>query len=222
MTDDRIYNLLFAGVGGQGTLLAAELTAMAAVRTGFDVKQTEVHGVSQRGGSVETHLRFGRQVWSPIVTPGQAHVVVGLEKLEALRFAAFVHPSQGVILANDYEVIPGSVINAAEQYPHHAFDFLRGKGFHVLVLPASSIARELGDARMANLVLTGALANLLPLPDEVWLEVLQARIPEKYRQANLAAFSAGRAASPGEPGPVQLAEGSATPQPADNPGRRRP
>jgi indolepyruvate ferredoxin oxidoreductase beta subunit len=192
MNDGRVYSLLFAGVGGQGALLAAEVTALAAVRSGSDVKQTEVHGVSQRGGSVETHLRFGRQVWSPIVTPGQADVVIGLEKLEALRFAPFAHPTQGVILANDYEVVPGSVVDAAEHYPHHAFEFLRQKGYRLLVLPASAMARELGDGRMANIVLTGALSTLLPISHEIWLDTLQSRIPEKVRQANLRAFAAGR------------------------------
>lgn len=192
MDNGKVYNLLFAGVGGQGALLAAEVTALAAVRLGHDVKQTEVHGVSQRGGSVETHLRFGPHVWSPTVTPGQADVVVALEKLEALRFAVYAHPTQGVILANDYEIIPGSVLNAAERYPHDALDFLRQKGYRMLVLPASATARELGDGRMANIVLTGALSTLLPFSLEVWLDTLQSRIPEKYRQANLRAFAAGR------------------------------
>ena len=194
MDDDRIYNLLIAGVGGQGALFAAEVTALAAVRAGFDVKQTEVHGVSQRGGSVETHLRFGAQVWSPIVTPGEADVVFGLEKLEALRFASFLHPERGLLLANDFEVIPGSVTGADESYPHHAFEFLRGKGLRLIVLPASTMARDLGDGRMANIVLTGALSALLPIPHEVWLDTLRARLPEKYRSANLQAFAAGRQA----------------------------
>jgi indolepyruvate ferredoxin oxidoreductase beta subunit len=194
MEDGLIYNLLIAGVGGQGALFAAEIAALAAVRAGFDVKQTEVHGVSQRGGSVETHLRFGSHVWSPIVTPGQADVLVGLEKLEALRFATYLHPERGVLLANDYEIIPGSVTGAAESYPHHAFEFLRGKGLRLIVLPASTIARDLGDGRMANIVLTGALSTLLPIPHDIWLDTLRARIPEKYRSANGQAFAAGRLA----------------------------
>ena len=204
METARTYNLLFAGVGGQGALLAAEVTALAAVRAGFDVKQTEVHGVSQRGGSVETHLRFGPKVWSPIVTPGEADVVVGLEKLEALRFASYLHPERGVLLANDFEIIPASVAGAAEVYPHHAFDFLQGKGFRVVVLPASAIARDLGDGRMANVVLTGALSTLLPISQDVWSDVLSARIPQALLAANVQAFAAGRAA---------VAEGSLVPLP---------
>ncbi|HET7011596.1 MAG TPA: indolepyruvate oxidoreductase subunit beta [Anaerolineales bacterium] len=205
MDQRGVYNLLFAGVGGQGTLLAAEVTALAAVRAGYDVKQTEVHGVSQRGGSVETHLRYGGRVWSPTVMPGEADVVIGLEKLEALRFASFAHPERGVVLANDYEVVPGSVANAAEHYPHHAFDFLRDKGYRLLILPASSLAREHGDGRMANMVLTGALSTLLSIPHDVWLETLDARIPQKYRQANLAAFASGRKAVAGQAAHAPLA-----------------
>ena len=102
---DETTNVIFAGVGGQGVLLIAELLALAAAAAGHDVKQTEVHGVSQRGGAVESHVRYGPKVWSPLVTPGQAHAVVGLEKLEALRFAHYVRPD-GVIIVNDYEIPP--------------------------------------------------------------------------------------------------------------------
>ncbi len=191
---EKIYSLLFAGVGGQGSLLAAEITARAAVRGGYDVKQTEVHGVSQRGGSVETHVRFGPKVWSPVVTPGRADVVVGLEKLEALRFAHFAHPTEGVVLVNDHEILPGSVLDAEEMYPHEALDFLRRKGYRVVALKASEMALDLGDGRMANVVLLGALSTMLPIPEGIWLETLQHRIPEEYRQPNLRAFAAGRAA----------------------------
>lgn len=188
----KVYSLIFAGVGGQGALLGAEITALAAVRAGLDVKQTEVHGVSQRGGSVETHVRFGEKVWSPVVTPGAADVVIGLEKLEALRFAHFVAPD-GVILANDHEIIPGSIAGAEDQYPHDAIDRLRGLAGRVVVLPAAEAARDLGDGRMANLVMVGGLAALLPIPRPTWIETIRERIPERYRKANLQAFEAGEA-----------------------------
>src|SRR5512135_2722554 len=115
----KTTNLIFAGVGGQGVLLIAEITALTAVRAGYDVKQTEVHGVSQRGGSVESHVRYGEAVHSPLVTGGQADVVVGLEKLEGLRYANFARPEAGVVLVNDHEIIPGSVANAVDRYPHN-------------------------------------------------------------------------------------------------------
>ena len=191
---DKTYSILFAGVGGQGVLLAAEITALVAVRAGYDVKQTEVHGVSQRGGSVETHIRFGRQVWSPVVTAGRADIVVGLEKLEALRYGHFAHPAHGLILANDFEIIPGSVKDAELSYPHHALEFLKQKQ-HLVPLPASQIARDLGDARMANVVMIGAMSRWLPLSGADWEETLRQRIPERYRDANMRAFSAGQAAT---------------------------
>ena len=196
-------SLIFAGVGGQGVLLIAELTARAAIRAGHDAKQTEVHGVSQRGGGVESHVRFGQLVHSPLVMPGQADVVVGLEKLEALRFAHFVRAragsidtdeslTHGVLLVNDHEIVPASVPEAAQNYPHHALEFLQQKGLRVIALPASQLARDLGDGRMANVIMLGALSRMLELPLEVWLETLRERLPQKYREANLKAFSAGR------------------------------
>ena len=197
-------NLIFAGVGGQGVLLAAELTALAAVRAGHDVKQTEVHGVSQRGGSVESHVRFGPEVHSPLVMAGQADVVFGLEKLEALRFAPYLRlhpcegskPSQGsaagILLVNEHEIVPASVAGAAEKYPYRALDFLREKGMRVVAVPASQRARELGDGRMANIVLLGALSALIDLPGQVWLDTLRDGVPAKYWEANLRAFEIGR------------------------------
>ena len=188
----KTFSLMFAGVGGQGSLLIAELTSLAAVSAGYDTKQTEVHGVSQRGGSVETHVRFGEKVHSPIVTPGEAYAVIGLEKLEALRFAHYADAKDGTILVNDYELIPGSIANAEKIYPHETIDFLKSKGLRVIVLPASQTARELGDGRMANVVLLGALSTLLPIPQETWDKTLRLRIPAKYLEGNLKAFQAGR------------------------------
>ncbi|GMR11798.1 MAG: indolepyruvate oxidoreductase subunit beta [Anaerolineae bacterium] len=193
MSGTKTHNILFAGVGGQGVLLAAEITALAAVHSGYDVKQTEVHGVSQRGGSVETHVRFGEKVWSPIVTPGKTDVIVGLEKLEALRFAHYAQPTTGVIMVNDHEIVPGSVKDADEIYPHDAIERMRQIGCVVLPMEASRVARDLGDGRMANVVMLGAMASFLPITEEVWLETLNRRLPEKYREPNLKAFTAGHA-----------------------------
>jgi indolepyruvate ferredoxin oxidoreductase beta subunit len=184
---------MFAGVGGQGSLLMAELTSLAAVRAGYDVKQTEVHGVSQRGGSVETHVRFGAKVHSPIVTPGEADVVVGLEKLEALRFAHYLAVDTGTLLVNDHVIVPASVARAEERYPHDALDYLAARGLRVLAVPATRLARELGNHRMANVVLLGVLAGLLPLPPAAWEETLRVRIPPRYLEGNRKAFAAGRA-----------------------------
>lgn len=187
----RVFSLLFAGVGGQGSLLVAELTSIAASHAGYDVKQTEVHGVSQRGGSVETHVRFGEKVYSPVVTPGEADAVVALEKLEALRFAHFVNPKSGVLLVNDYEIVPGSVAGAAESYPHESITFLQETALNVFALPATEIAHDLGDGRMANVVMIGALSTRLSIPGASWRKALSIRLPLKYREGNLRAFLEG-------------------------------
>ncbi|MDH5607419.1 MAG: indolepyruvate oxidoreductase subunit beta [Anaerolineae bacterium] len=186
------FNLMFAGVGGQGSLLIAELTSIAAVQAGYDVKQTEVHGVSQRGGSVETHVRFGEKIYSPVVSPGEADVLVSLEKLESLRFAHFIKPGTGKIIANDFEIVPGSVSNAEQTYPHNAHEYLKGRGLEIITIPATQLARELGDARMANVVLLGALSAALPIPQENWHKALQVRLPKRYLDGNLKAFAAGK------------------------------
>jgi indolepyruvate ferredoxin oxidoreductase beta subunit len=195
---DKVYSLMFAGVGGQGSLLIAELTSMAAAHAGYDVKQTEVHGVSQRGGSVETHVRFGRKVYSPVLTPGEADAVVGLEKLEALRFAHYAHPEMGVILVNDYEIIPGSVSGAAETYPHEAIHFLRDRGLNLVTMPASQMAHDLGDGRMANVIMVGALSTMMPIPETSWDKALRLRLPPRYLEGNLQAFAAGKEAMNGQ------------------------
>ncbi len=187
----EVYSLMFAGVGGQGSLLVAELTSIAATHDGYDVKQTEVHGVSQRGGSVETHVRFGDKVHSPIVTPGEANALVALEKLEALRFAHYIDRVDGTILVNDFEIIPGSVTGAAESYPYDAIEYLRDQNLSVISLPATRIAHELGDGRMANVVMIGALSKLLPIQASSWNKALKVRLPARYLDGNLKAFAEG-------------------------------
>ena len=185
---------VFSGVGGQGVILITEITAFAAVKSGYDVKQTEVHGISQRGGSVETQVRFGVQVWSPMVTPGSADIVVGLEALEGLRSAHYADTETGVILLNEHKIVPASVENAEEMYPVNPAELLKQKGYQVIPIPATRMARELGDGRMANVVMIGRLSTLLPIPREIWTNTLKKRIPLKYLDPNLKAFEAGRAA----------------------------
>ena len=191
---DKIWSIVFSGVGGQGVILITEITALAAVKNGYDVKQTEVHGVSQRGGSVETQVRFGKRVWSPMVTPGNADAVVGLEVLEGLRSAHYAEAETGVILLNEHKIVPASVENAEQMYPSNSAELLIQKGYQVIRLSATKIAHELGDGRMANVVMIGRLSTLLPIPQEIWSDTLKKRIPLKYLDPNLKAFEAGRAA----------------------------
>ncbi len=185
-----VTNVLIAGVGGQGAILASELLALAAIAAGNDVKQGEFHGVAQRGGAVFSHVRFGDHVYSPMARRGDVDYLLALEKLEALRYAHFVKPG-GTIIVNDHKIEP---IRTADQrpYPDEAIDFLQGKGFNVVTVKATEKAIELGNHRAANVVLLGVLAGFLDIPQEVWDKTLQERIPARFLSLNQGAFAAGR------------------------------
>jgi indolepyruvate ferredoxin oxidoreductase beta subunit len=185
-----VTNVLIAGVGGQGAVLASELLSMAAASAGKDVKQGEFHGVAQRGGAVFSHVRFGDHVYSPMARQGDVDYLLALEKLEALRYAHFVKPG-GTIIVNEHEVNP---IRTADErpYPSDAIDFLKGKDVKMLAIEATAMAIELGNHRAANVVLLGALAESLDIPPEVWEKTLEQRIPERFLSLNQKAFRAGR------------------------------
>jgi indolepyruvate ferredoxin oxidoreductase beta subunit len=184
-----VTNVMIAGVGGQGSILASELLALAAMAAGHDVKQGEFHGVAQRGGTVFSHVRFGDRVYSPLAPRGGVDYLVALELLEALRYAHYVKPG-GTIIVNDHRVEPVR-IGDERPYPENAFEFLRERGFEVVVVEATARARELGNHRAANVLLLGTLAKRLAIPAEVWERTLEERVPEKYLQLNKAAFGIG-------------------------------
>jgi len=181
-------NVILAGVGGQGVILASELLAMAAVHVGYDTKQTEVHGIAQRGGSVHSHVRFGGGVYSPLIKPGEADVLIATEKLEGLRFAHYVREG-GIIVMNSYELPP---IGAGRQYPHETVDFLRGKGFRVIAFNATEQAAALGNPRVSNVMLLGAASPYLNISEEIWKATLEDRLPAGLLEVNRRAFAEGR------------------------------
>jgi indolepyruvate ferredoxin oxidoreductase beta subunit len=187
-------NVLMAGVGGQGVLLASETLALAALSAGLSVKQSEVHGVAQRGGSVVSHVRFGARVHSPLVRTGTAHVLYASERLEALRYAHALAPGGAVVMDN--RAIRPILLPGAPQtdYPDDVAGFLRSKGVCVIVVDAVDTAVGLGDKRCANVVLLGALANRLPLGEDAWAAALEQRFPAAALERNRRAFAAGRAA----------------------------
>jgi len=185
-----VTNVLLAGVGGQGVVLASELLALAAIAAGHDAKQGEFHGVAQRGGSVFSHVRFGDRVFSPTTRQGEVHFLLALEKLEALRYAHFVRAG-GDILVNDHEIEPIRTMDE-RPYPKDAVAFLKNNGFAVKVLKATELAVELGNHRAANAVMLGALAEQLEIPGAVWVNVLNSRIPERLLELNRKAFEIGR------------------------------
>ncbi len=185
-----VTNVLIAGVGGQGVILSSEILALAALADGRDVKQGEFHGVAQRGGAVFSHVRFGDRVHSPLAPRGQVDYLLALERLEALRYAHFVKPG-GTIIVNDHQVEPVRM-GDDRPYPEEGNDFLVEKGFNVVTVKATEKAIQLGNYRAANVILLGALASHLDIPDTVWEETLEERIPERILELNHRAFVSGR------------------------------
>lgn len=183
------HNLLFAGVGGQGVVLASEVLARVAAQEGYDVKQGEVHGAAQRGGAVVSHIRFGEHVHSPLNLRGQTDIMVAFEKLEAVRHAHYLKPG-GLLLINDHRIDP-TVLNPSVHYPADPIGFLKTKPFRVLILNATETARALGNDRVASLVMLGAVSKFLPINQESWDRILQERIPAKYLEINRRAFAKG-------------------------------
>lgn len=184
-----VTNVLVAGVGGQGVILSSEILALAALAHGLDVKQGEFHGVAQRGGAVFSHVRFGDRVHSPLAARGQVDYLLALEQLEALRYAHFLR-SDGTVILNDHRVEPARTADL-RPYPENAPDFLRDRGFNVVVVPATREAIEMGNYRAANVILLGALAAHLEIPLAVWNKTLDDRIPPQLLELNRRAFAAG-------------------------------
>ena len=187
-------NILFSGVGGQGILLASEITAYGLLSAGFDAKKSEVHGMAQRGGSVIAQLRYGKKVYSPLIEPGRADVQMAFEMMEAVRYLPYLHPGSKVIV-NTQKILPPAVATGQAAYPEGILDQLRQRAIEVITIDAFDLARAVGEARTANVVMVGALSAFLPVAAEVFEEIIRTRVPERYRQVNLKAFAAGRNAS---------------------------
>lgn len=187
-------NILFCGVGGQGILLASEITAYSILESGLDAKKSEVHGMAQRGGSVVAHLRYGKKVYSPLIDPGQADIVLAFELMESVRYLPFLH-AQSKMIVNTHKIPPPMVATGKMDYPENLLDTLNSKDVLVLPMDASAIGREIGEIRAANVALVGALSTLLPIEEEVFLNVMNKRLPAKILDVNLKAFAAGRQAA---------------------------
>jgi len=189
----KTTNLFLCGVGGQGILLASEVISSACMKAGFDIKQSEVHGMAQRGGSVVAHLRYGEKVFSPLIEPGDADIVVSFELLEALRYLPYMNRKTRVIV-NTQKILPSPVATGVDTYPADVLDQLTQRGITVFPIDAFEIAKSAGETRAVNMVLVGALSALLPLDEKIFLEVISERIPEKIRKKNSEAFLKGKEA----------------------------
>ncbi len=185
-------SILFTGVGGQGILLASELTAHAQLAAGYDVKKSEVHGMAQRGGSVEAHLRYGRRIYSPLIEPGGADIQVAFEVMEAGRYLPYLHRDSAVVV-NLQRINPPAVALGMTTYPQGILEELEGRGINVVALDAFGIARDLGEVRTANVVMVGAMSNFLAADPDIFLEVIDTRVKRGFRAVNREAFAAGRA-----------------------------
>lgn len=182
-------SILLCGVGGQGTILMSKVLTAGLVQAGYDVKMSEVHGMAQRGGSVSTQVRYGEKVYSPIIGRGEADLLVAFEKMEAVRYSGQLRPG-GAALINDYEIMPLPVASGAAEYPQNTIEEMR-RLFTVSVIPASEIAKSLGNIRCTNIVLLGALVRALSLEAIDWKTALAGAVPPKALEINLAAFDAG-------------------------------
>lgn len=181
--------IVIVGVGGQGTLLASRVLGHIAQQKGFDVKVSEVHGMSQRGGSVITYVSMGEKVFSPLIEQAQADFVLAFEELEALRAAPYVKKG-GTLIMNSQQIMPLPVIIGAAQYPQNIAQSLK-EGANVVVMDALQLAKKAGNQKAVNTVLLGAMARQLNWPKDVWQKALTACVPAKFLDANLAAFKLG-------------------------------
>lgn len=185
-------NILIVGVGGQGIILASEILADVGKEAGFDVKKSEVHGMSQRGGSVSTHVRFASQVFSPLIRQGEVDFLLAFELLEALRWVNFLG-SKGAALVNTLKINPTTVSSGSMEYPQNIEQLLKQSGHIIQLIDGIKLADQAGSKRTMNSVLLGALSTFLSdISEEVWLKVIRSRVPAKTRQANEKAFHLGR------------------------------
>lgn len=184
-------NLMIVGVGGQGTLLASRVLGQLFLSEGFDVKVSEVHGMSQRGGSVVTYVRYGEKVYSPLIEKGEADFIVAFEALEAARWLPYLK-EDGQIVMNTQEINPMPVITGAARYPENITEQIRKTGARVDALDCLSLAREAGSEKAVNTVLLGRLSNYFEYPAEMWIRAFDAVAAEKLWVLNHKAFELGR------------------------------
>ncbi len=182
---------MIVGVGGQGSLLASKLLGHLLLTEGYDVKVSEVHGMSQRGGSVVTYVRFGEKVYSPIIDKGEADFIVSFEKLEAARYLEYLKPT-GRIVVNTQQIDPMPVITGAAEYPADLIEKMEALGVQVDAMDCLSLANEAGSAKAVNIVLMGRLSKYFDIPEEKWLKAIEECVPARFKDLNLKAFALGR------------------------------
>ena len=187
----KTRNVMIVGVGGQGSLLASKLLGRMLLQKGYDIKVSEVHGMSQRGGSVVTYVRFGDKVYSPIIDKGEADYIVSFELLEAARYTEYLKP-EGKIVTNTQQINPMPVIIGAAEYPENLVQKMVDAGLNVDAMDALSLAEQAGNAKAVNLVLMGRLSRYFDIPEEEWMAAIEQSVPPKFLELNKKAFALGR------------------------------
>ena len=190
--DDVVTNILVSGVGGQGIILASDIMTEVFLAAGFDVKKSEVHGMAQRGGSVTSHVRFGKKVYSPIIKQGEVDILFSFEQLEGLRWLNYLKPD-GVILLNNHRVNPPAVNLGQMEYPGDIPGIIRKRFDKFHLVDGTKLALEAGNVRAANVVLLGAISKLFDMEEALWVEVVLRHLPQRVHEVNKKAFLMGRA-----------------------------
>lgn len=185
-----VKNILLAGVGGQGIILASKILSEGLIQAGYDVKMSEVHGMAQRGGSVTTQVRFGKKVYSPIIGKGQADILVSFETMETGKWLEFLKP-EGKVVVNEFEIPSAPILACDADYPQGVIEALKAKASDVTVFRAGELATEIGNIRTANVIIVGALVKAMGLTDINWEDVIRKTVKEKFVDINIKALNVG-------------------------------
>ena len=186
-------SIMIVGVGGQGSLLASRIIGNVLLSQGFEVKVSEVHGMSQRGGSVVTYVKYGDQVNSPVIVKGEADIIISFEQLEAARWLPFLKKG-GHLVTSTQQIDPMPVINGAAVYPEDIIGKIKAQGVDVIAVDAVTLAEQAGTAKASNVVLMGVVSTKMPFEESVWQAALEQCVPAKFLELNRKAFALGRAA----------------------------
>lgn len=189
--NSRVYNVLIVGVGGQGIILASDVLGRVAAAHGYDVKKNEIHGMAQRGGSVSSHIRFGKTVSSPIIKVGEADVLLSFEQIETIRYFPFLS-QKGKVILNDQKILPPAVFTGKQEYPPDVIQKIKEKVPDAVIVDGISVAQKMGNPKVLNVVFLGVLSKYLDIPADVYEKVLKESLKPKLVDINLKAFHKGR------------------------------
>ncbi len=185
-----VKRIIISGVGGQGILLASDILSAVCMEAGYDVKKSEVHGMSQRGGDVVSHVVFGEKVYSPLIGEGDADIILSFEKVEALRNIHFLK-EDGIVIVNDMKILPLPVASGMADYPQKTIDEIKENAKNAIIIDAQSIAEEIGNIKVMNIILLGLLAKNLDIDKELFIKTIKSKVPPKTVELNLKAFETG-------------------------------